>query len=126
MHRTILRQFLEAFSKPIYEWCEAHGIEHTGHYMQEDSFAAQIGAHCGSVMQHYRYQQAPGIDHLCRDVDSVLFTCKQVASVARQLGRPRVLDGDIRRHAATPTHSRTSSGSATTISCWARTSSSRT
>lgn len=91
MHRTILRQFLEAFSKPIYEWCEAHGIEHTGHYMQEDSFAAQIGSHCGSVMAHYRYQHAPGIDHLCRGTDGLLLTCKQVSSVARQLGRPRVL-----------------------------------
>ena len=92
MHRTILRQFLEAYSKPIYEWCDAHGIEHTGHYMEEDSFRQQIFAHAGSVMQHYRYQHAPGIDHLCRDIDSVLFTCKQVASVARQLGRTRVLD----------------------------------
>lgn len=92
MHRTILRQFLEAYSKPIYEWCEKHGIEHTGHYMEEDSFHQQIASHCGSVMQHYRYQHAPGIDHLCRDIDSVLFTCRQVSSVARQLGRTRVLD----------------------------------
>lgn len=91
MHRTILRQFLEAFSRPIYEWCEAHGIEHTGHYMEEDSFRQQISCHCGSVMAHYRYQQTPGIDHLCRQVDGMLFTCKQVSSVAHQLGRPRVL-----------------------------------
>jgi hypothetical protein len=91
IHRTILRQFLEAFSKPIYEWCERHGIEHTGHYMQEDSFEAQIGSHYGGVMAHYRYQHAPGIDHLCRHVEGLLLTCRQVSSAARQLGRKRVL-----------------------------------
>lgn len=106
MHRTILRQFLEAYSKPIYEWCDKHGIEHTGHYMEEDSFLQQIGAHYGSVMQHYRYQHAPGIDHLCRMVDNVLFTCKQVASVARQMGRTRVLDEifGVSRHTNTFEH----------------------
>ena len=103
VHRTILRQFLEAYSKPLFEWCEKHGIEHTGHYNAEDSFHGQISCHCGSVMQHYRYQHAPGIDHLCRENDGVLFTCKQVASVARQLGRTRVLDESfgVTRHTNT-------------------------
>lgn len=91
MHRTILRQFLESFSKPIYQWCEKYGIEHTGHFMQEDSFEAQIGSHYGGVMAHYRYQQAPGIDHLCRQIDMHLLTARQVSSAARQLGRKRVL-----------------------------------
>lgn len=90
-HRAILRQFLEAYSKPIYEWCEANGLEHTGHYMAEDTFYGQIISHSGGVMAHYRYQHAPGIDHLCRDAYGALFTCKQVASAARQLGRKRVL-----------------------------------
>jgi len=92
MHRGILKQFLEAFSRRMYEWCERRGIEHTGHYMQEDSFEAQIGSHYGGVMAHYRYQHAPGIDHLCRQVEGMLLTCRQVSSAARQLGRPRVLD----------------------------------
>lgn len=91
VHRAILRQFLEAYSRPIYEWCEQNGIEHTGHYMNEDSFYAQIMSHCGGVMAHYRYQHAPGIDHLCRNAHGALFTCKQVSSAARQLGRKRVL-----------------------------------
>lgn len=91
VHRTILRQFLEAYSRPIFEWCEKHGIEHTGHYNAEDNFPGQIICHSGGIMAHYRYQQAPGIDHLCRQIGGMLFTCKQVASAARQLGRPRVL-----------------------------------
>ncbi len=91
IHRTILRQFLEAYSKPIYEWCEAHGLEHTGHYNAEDTFHGQIVCHYGGIMAHYRYQQAPGIDHLCRVAHNHLFTVKQVSSAARQLGRKRVL-----------------------------------
>lgn len=91
INRTVQRQFLEAFSKPIFEWCEAHGIQHTGHYNAEDAFWGQIMCHCGSIMAHYRYQQAPGIDHLCRNAYEALFTCKQVESAARQLGRTRVL-----------------------------------
>jgi len=91
IHRTVLRQFLEAYSKPIFEWCERHGIQHTGHYNAEDGFVGQIWCHCGGVMAHYRYQQAPGIDHLCRQIDGMLFTTRQVSSAARQLGRPRVL-----------------------------------
>ena len=90
-HRTILRQFCEAFSEPIFKWCEENKLEHTGHYMSEDSFVGQIRCHCGGVMAHYRYQQAPGIDHLCRSVDGLLLTVKQVGSAARQLGRTRVL-----------------------------------
>lgn len=95
IHRAILRQFLEAYSKPIYLWCEKHNIAHTGHYNAEDTFAYQITNHCGGIMAHYRYQQIPGIDHLCRQIDEfrvpMLLTCKQVSSAARQLGRKTVL-----------------------------------
>jgi len=91
VHRTFLRQFCEAYSEPIFKWCEKNNIEHTGHYNAEDSFVGQIRCHCGGIMAHYRYQQAPGIDHLCRHVDPLLFTVKQVGSAARQLGRTRVL-----------------------------------
>ena len=91
INRTIHRQFIEAYSKPVFEWCDKHGIEHTGHYNAEDSIAGQILCHCGGVMTHYRYQHSPGIDHLCRQIDNMLLTCKQASSAARQLGRPRVL-----------------------------------
>lgn len=91
VHRTLLQQFIEAFTKPIFEWCEKHGIEHTGHVLGEEGHVSQIDCHYGGCMAHYRYQQAPGIDHLCRDIDSALFTGRQVSSAARQLGRKRVL-----------------------------------
>lgn len=91
IHRSILRQFCEAYSKPIFDWCEQHGIAHTGHYNAEDSFREQILNHCGGIMAHYRYQQIPGIDHLCRQTTPMLLTVKQVSSAARQLGRKQVL-----------------------------------
>lgn len=91
VHRTLLRQFIEAYTKPLYEWCEANGLEHTGHFLMEDTFEGQIKCNGGGTMAHYRYQQAPGIDHLCRQTDPMLLTIKQVGSAARQLGRPRVL-----------------------------------
>ncbi|MBM4042877.1 MAG: hypothetical protein FJ290_30680, partial [Planctomycetes bacterium] len=91
IYRTILGLFCEHYSKPIYEWCEKHGIEHTGHYNAEDSFAGQLTNHCGGITAHYRYQQLPGIDHLCRQTDPLLFTVKQTSSAARQLGRRGVL-----------------------------------
>ena len=91
IHRAFLRQFLEAYSKPIYEWCEKHRLSYTGHYNAEDSFEGQITNHCGGVMAHYRYQHIPGIDHLFRQIDGVLLTCKQASSASRQLGIKTVL-----------------------------------
>ncbi|MEI7833783.1 MAG: hypothetical protein WCJ56_11375, partial [bacterium] len=91
IHRTINRQFAEAFTKQIYDWCEANNMPHTGHFMCEDSLDSQIRYNGGSVMPHYRYEHIPGVDHLCRDTTPMLLTHKQVNSAARQLGRKRVL-----------------------------------
>ncbi len=91
IHRAILRQFIETYSKPIYEWCEKYNIAYTGHYNAEDTFVSQITNHCGGIMVHYKYQQIPGIDHLCRQIAHMLLTCKQVSSAARLLGRKKVL-----------------------------------
>lgn len=91
VHRTYLRQFCEAYSEPLFKWCEENNLEHTGHYLCEDDFINQIRCNCGGIMAHYRSQQAPGIDHLCRKIRDMLLTVKQVGSAARQLGRKRVL-----------------------------------
>jgi len=103
IHRTLLRQFVEAYSKPIYEWCEANNLKMTGHYFEESDFDYQIQATSGGIMAHYRYQHIPGIDHLCRQVDNALLSAKQVGSAARQLGRPQVLTElfGVSRHTTT-------------------------
>jgi hypothetical protein len=81
--------FLSTWSKPIYEWCEAHRIAYTGHYMAEDDLIQQM-EWTGGVMPHYEYQHIPGIDKLFRHIDQPI-SVKQVDSVACQLGKSRVL-----------------------------------
>jgi len=86
---TITDLFLEAYSKQIYEWCDRHNLKYTGHYLSEQSLLAQLKT-IGAAMPHYEYMHVPGVDHLGRNIDELL-TMKQVASVANQLGRERVL-----------------------------------
>ena len=88
-YRTATELFLEAFTKQIYEWCENTGIKLTGHFLAEDTFTGQIDR-IGAAMPHYEYMQQPGMDHLGRNINNAI-TAKQVASVAEQMGRPRVL-----------------------------------
>ena len=94
IHRTIARQFCEAYSKQLYEWCDKNGIPLTGHFLEESSFIWQINATSGSIMVHYRYEHIPGIDHLCRNLTNPLQP-KQVGSAARQLGKNKVLVEDF-------------------------------
>jgi hypothetical protein len=86
---TITSLFLDAYTRQLYEWCEAHGLKYTGHYLAEETLVSQLRV-AGAVMPHYEYMHVPGIDHLGRNIGGFL-TVKQVASVANQLGRERVL-----------------------------------
>lgn len=103
LHRCVLRQFSEAFSSQVSRWCRQHKLVFTGHYVKEEDFVQQIQAYCGNVMSQYRYQDMPGIDHLCRHTLSMVLACKQVSSAARQMGKPRVLTEifGVTRHSAT-------------------------
>ncbi len=92
IHRAIRRQFTEAYTKPLYEWCTRHKLEMTGHFMEEDSLAGQIIFNAGGVMGHYKYQHRPGVDALVLTTEDKLLTYAQVASAARQLGRPAPLN----------------------------------
>ena len=86
---TVTERFVEAFSRQAGEWCEAHGLAFTGHYLLENElgYAIQRG---GAMMPHYRYQHVPGIDMLTEQTHENL-TIKQCTSVANQCGRQRVL-----------------------------------
>ena len=88
-YRTATELFLEAFTKQIYEWCQDNNLKLTGHFLAEDSLARQTDR-IGAAMPHYEYMQQPGMDHLGRNINNAI-TAKQVASVAEQMGRPRVL-----------------------------------
>jgi len=88
-YATVCELFVEGFTKQVGEWCAAHDLDSTGHVMAEDTLISQT-AHCGAAMPHYEYMSIPGIDHLSRQLGTVAL-CKQVSSVARQVGRRRVL-----------------------------------
>ena len=81
--------FVNAFSKQIYDWCDAHNIQFTGHYLAEDTLVSQL-REAGACMPHYEYEHIPGIDHLFLRLVQIT-TMKQASSAANQLGKKRVL-----------------------------------
>ncbi|MBE7087730.1 MAG: hypothetical protein E7369_05480, partial [Clostridiales bacterium] len=80
---------LKNFAKKIYDWCNENGIELTGHYIEEQHLKGQMLC-CAGIMPFYEYEHIPGIDMLSRAVASPV-SPKQASSVARQLGKKRVL-----------------------------------
>ena len=87
--RTVARLFRESFSRRLYERCERFGLALTGHYLGETPLQSQART-AGAVMPLYALEHMPGIDHLCRR-NGVTIHMKQVASVAAQTGRRRVM-----------------------------------
>jgi hypothetical protein len=88
-YQAVTRLFLLAWTMPVYQWCERHRLQLTGHMMGEETLATQL-TWIGAAMPHYEYMHVPGIDHLGRGLSPALMM-KQVSSAAAQLGRPRVL-----------------------------------
>ncbi|MHC4884092.1 MAG: glycosyl hydrolase family 2 protein [Planctomycetota bacterium] len=89
-HDHVCERFTQAFSDQIGDWCEAHGIDLTGHMMSEATLGSQTGA-LGESMRGYRSFQLPGIDVLCDWKDGEYATAKQAQSAAHQYGRKGVL-----------------------------------
>ncbi|NLF39216.1 hypothetical protein GX586_07210 [bacterium] len=85
--------FTRNFGKQIYDWCGKHGIDFTGHLLDEETLRLQADA-VGGAMRFYEYMQAPGIDILCAQIlsrpggrEPELLTAKQCSSMLRQFGR---------------------------------------
>lgn len=83
---------LNSYAKQVYEWCEQSGVELTGHYLEESSLFGQMMC-CAGITSFYEYEHMVGIDWLGRRTDTPV-TPRQASSVARQLGKKRVL-GEI-------------------------------
>jgi hypothetical protein len=91
--RSVTQRFVESYTRQIYEWCGAHGLAYTGHYMAEDTLLSQI-QWIGAAMPHYPYMHIPGIDKLARSINrgaGAVLTVKQLDSVVCQTGKPRAL-----------------------------------
>ncbi len=87
--RTIALRYEQCYSQQIGLWCAEHGLQFTGHYLQEDKLGLCTRVN-GSVMPHYTHEQIPGVDLLCERTDEYL-TVKQCSSVAHQYGKKRVM-----------------------------------
>ncbi len=99
--KLVNEMFIENFCKPMFDWCEQHRLELTGHFWEHSYPAPQSQA---SIMTPLKYMQRPGIDLLGRDVDKFSFyndklphqtgnwqMVKVAGSVARQYGWERVM-----------------------------------
>ncbi len=81
--------FVVNFTQQISEWCARHGALLTGHMVLEETLLSQITSNA-AVMPHYEFFHMPGMDWLGRHIDPPT-TPVQVASVAHQMGRRRIL-----------------------------------
>ena len=87
--RLTTRLFLDHFFKPIYNWCNAHQWELTGHLVCEETYLSQLASN-GAAMPHYQYFHIPGMDALGRRFPG-LATPMQLASAAAQTGKKQIL-----------------------------------
>ena len=87
--KAISERWVSSFTKQIGDYCVKAGFSLTGHFLDEDSLKGNC-KYSGGVMANYEHMQVPGIDHLLRSAGARLVH-KQVSSVARQLGKKRVL-----------------------------------
>ncbi|MFA6948878.1 MAG: glycosyl hydrolase, partial [Eubacteriales bacterium] len=88
-YRLIHELFINNYQKQIYDWCEEHGAQITGHAVEETFLAGQMWC-CGGVMPFYQYEHIPGMDYLGRGITNDLAP-KQLGSVCAQTGRKKVL-----------------------------------
>jgi hypothetical protein len=86
--QTVARQFEQAFTKQISDYCELHGVKYTGHFLGEESLG-KVAQRIGNSMLHYRHMQMPGIDLLGMSLDNRLTTVRSLSSVANQYSIPR-------------------------------------
>lgn len=88
-YKLIHELFINNFAKKVYDWCDEHGMQLTGHAIEESSLGGQMMC-CGGVMPFYEYEHIPGIDYLGRGIADDIAS-KQLGSVCEQLGKKKAL-----------------------------------
>lgn len=94
--QTLLKLFIERWSKPASEYYEKNGLKFTGHYWEHGWPSMRLG---GDNMAMYAYHQVPAIDMLFNQFDEKssyaqfgnIRSVKELASVANQFGRKHTL-----------------------------------
>ena len=87
-HDHVCERFTQAFADNCGKWCAEHGLELTGHMMEEPTLRSQTAA-LGEAMRSYRGFGLPGIDMLCDRLEYT--TAKQAQSAVHQFGREGML-----------------------------------
>ena len=103
-HDHVCERFAVSFADTCGKWCEEHGLQLTGHLMNEHSLQAQTSS-TGESMRSYRSFGLPGIDMLTMNLEYT--TAKQTQSAVHQYGKEGMLselygvtnwDFDFREH----------------------------
>ena len=81
--------FVTNFTERLYDWCEEHNCQLTGHMVLEETLLSQITSN-SAVMPHFEFFHIPGMDWLGRHINPPT-TPLQVSSVAHQLGTRQIL-----------------------------------
>ncbi len=95
-YQVLLQMFIDRWSKPWHEYCEANGLIWTGHYWEHGWPSAEHG---GDNMAMYAWHQQPGIDMLGNEFEEKelrtqfgnIRSVKELRSAANQTGRKRTL-----------------------------------
>ena len=87
--RLMNELYCENFGGRIARWCDAHGVQLTGHSIEESFLAGQMWCTAG-VMPFYEYEHIPGMDWLGRGIGNELAP-RQVSSAAQQLGKKHAI-----------------------------------
>jgi hypothetical protein len=94
--QTLLQMFIDRWSKPCFEYCEARNLKWTGHYWEHGWPDMAEG---GDNMAMYAWHQQPAIDMLFNQFNEKssqaqfgnIRAVKELSSVANQLGYRRTL-----------------------------------
>jgi len=88
-YETLTRLFLLAWTMPVYQWCDRHGLRLAGHLGGADTLLEQV-RRVGAAMPHYEYMHVPGVAWPGLEPGRAS-AVREAASVAAQFGRRRVL-----------------------------------
>lgn len=82
--------YVNNYYKKLYDWCEEHHCQLSGHSFEESTVSAQMAGSAG-VMITYANEHVPTIDWLGKFCGYTELSPKQVGSVASQLNKKTVL-----------------------------------
>jgi len=93
--QVLLDLYVERWAKPYFEYCQRHGLELTGHYLEHEWPRLLVSP---DFMALEAWEHRPGIDILMnqyQELPNAQFgnarVVKEIGSVANQLGRRRTL-----------------------------------